>query len=67
MAWLAVNEDGSEIICKSNEALERLPYGIWSSFGYSDIIDIPKGSIRKLIDQDITWEDEPVELKEAAE
>lgn len=27
-------------------------------------IDLPKGSIRKLIGRELTWEDEPVELKE---
>ena len=25
---------------------------------------LPKGSIKKLIGKDLTWEDEPVELKE---
>lgn len=27
-------------------------------------IRLPKGSIRKLIGRELTWEDEPVELKE---
>jgi hypothetical protein len=34
---------------------------------YGDVemsIELPKGSIKKLIGRDLTWEDEPVELKE---
>lgn len=27
-------------------------------------ISLPKGSIKKLIGRDLTWEDNPVELKE---
>ena len=31
---------------------------------YDSAIFLPKGSIKKLIGKDLTWEDEPVELKE---
>ena len=31
--------------------------------GYADIaIELPKGSIKKLIGRELTWDDEPVEL-----
>ena len=30
---------------------------------FQDRIDLPDGSIRKLIGRDLTWEDEPVEIK----
>lgn len=28
-----------------------------------DVIELPKGSIKKLIGRELTWNDEPVELK----
>ncbi len=31
---------------------------------YDDWIALPKGSIKKLIGRELSWEDEPVELKE---
>ncbi len=31
---------------------------------YNASVDLPKGSIKKLIGRDLTWEDEPVELRE---
>lgn len=31
--------------------------------GYDTEIELPKGSIKKLIGRDLDWNDEPVELK----
>ena len=31
---------------------------------YDDWINLPKGSIKKLIGRELSWKDEPVELKE---
>ena len=31
---------------------------------YDDWVDLPKGSIKKLIGRELSWNDEPVELKE---
>lgn len=91
MAWLAVNENGSEKIferkvkrftkeektkngriCSLKDLEEK--DGIWiedlkredvGTFGiYCSSIVLPKGSIKKLIGRDLTWEDEAVELKE---
>lgn len=31
---------------------------------YDDWVSLPKGSIKKLIGRELTWKDEPVELKE---
>lgn len=44
----------------------------WAAYWSSDETDplpegaviLPKGSIKKLIDRDLTWKDDPVELKE---
>ena len=63
MAWVAVNEDGSEIIVNDNRYLERdEDLGEWTNYGYYDIIQLPYGSIEMLLGKEITWEDEPMEL-----
>ena len=61
MAWVAVNKSGSEVI------FDFEPYRWNDSLWVEDTADdiyLPKGSIKKLIGKDLTWEDNPVELKE---
>ena len=61
MAWVAVHKNGSEVI------FDFEPYRWNDSFWVEDTGDdiyLPKGTIKKLIGRDLTWEDEPVELKE---
>ena len=66
MAWVAVDEDKSECVCdyKPQRFMSigdnRKAWDIDSG----DILSLPKGSIEKLIGRKLTWEDEPVELKE---
>lgn len=57
MAWVAVDKDGSEIIC--DYKLHRMN-NYWGSIG-SRII-LPQGSIKKLVGRELTWEDEPIEI-----
>ena len=64
MAWLAGDKDGTECICSTES------YQDWEDFKWcienifdSCAIGLPKGSIKKLIGRELTWEDEPVELK----
>lgn len=59
MAWLAVDSDGTEYIYGAQPSLEGTRF--MSCF---ECIHIPKGSIKKLIGKKLTWNDEPVELKE---
>ena len=61
MAWVAVDNNGAEYIYVVKPSRERDFFA--SDSGYDEIL-LPKGSIRKLIGRDLTWEDEPVELKE---
>ena len=77
MAWVAVNKDGKEGIfgykpyrkdpVKSIYKLWEPEY--WSDedvdrYGNEDTrIELPKGSIKKLIGRELSWENEPVELK----
>jgi hypothetical protein len=61
MAWVAVHKNGDEVI------FDFEPYRWNDSFWVEDIADdiyLPKGTIKKLIGRDLTWSDEPVELKE---
>lgn len=63
MAWLAVDKNGTERIYPFE------PYRVvdcWTCSMYmalSNPITLPKGSIKKLIGTEITWEDEAVEFK----
>lgn len=67
MAWLAVNEDGTEFIF-SHESKR----GINSFVGVDaetnnvviDAVQLPKGTIKKILGYELTWSDEPVEIKE---
>lgn len=61
MAYLAVDLDGTEKIFVDAPHRDD---DYWESDSVSDGIEIPHGSIRKLIREDLTWENEPVELKE---
>ena len=72
MAWVAVDKSGVEGIFR-NKPIRYIDST--ESFWFNDIwcegdvyfnskIILPKGLIKKLIGRDLTWEDEPVELKE---
>lgn len=55
MAWVAVTTDGEEYIF----ACRQVP--LWLDLKKG--IKLPKGSIKKLIGIELSWTDEPVELK----
>lgn len=65
MAWLAVDKDGAEHIF--NDIPQR-GYCVFLSINKYRInikrILLPKGSIKKLIGKELTWDDEPFELIE---
>jgi hypothetical protein len=70
MAWLAVDGDGSEYIysCRPQrfEYIEHLGLrNVWYSHFSSN--RLPKGSIKRLIGRELTWDDEPVEFVEVVE
>ena len=62
MAWVAVDTHGIENIYES-EPYRTHGYW-WDDLYFSTEISLPKGTIKKLIGRDLTWEDNPVELKE---
>ena len=59
MAWVSVDKCGQENIFFDKPERKMNCFG-----GPFDIsIKIPKGTIKKLIGRDLTWNDKPVELK----
>ena len=60
MAWLAADENGEEWIY-SDEPQKVGNYYYYCKLG--DNIQLPKGSIKKLVGRELTFKDEPVELK----
>ncbi len=62
MAFVATDKNGSEWIFVAKPFREK--DCIWfPSDELHDCFELPKGSIRKLIGRELTWTDEPVELK----
>lgn len=68
MAWLCTNKDHTENIC--NDRPKKCDkYGYWEDLTsvegetVDSIIELPKGSIEKLIGKKLTWDDQPVEIK----
>ena len=62
-AWVAVDKDGSEFIYTNKLDRDTKEMMMWLSTG-DGCIPLPKGSIKRLTGLDLTFEDEPVELKE---
>ena len=63
MAWVAVTKQGREFIsmCKPIRVTDEYNY-----YGWKDTfteISLPKGSIKRLIGRELTWNNEPLELR----
>lgn len=64
MAWIAVDKIGKEGIF-DRKPVREFNYWTDASYVFNDSgIYLPKGSIKKLIGKDLTWQDDAVELKE---
>ena len=61
--WAAVDKDGSEFIYTNKPDRDTKEMMMWLSTG-DGCTPLPKGSIKALIGRELTWNDEPVELKE---
>lgn len=67
MAWLAVEEDGFEFIYDDKPERYIHCWSIWRRNFAGETMNyvmLPKGSIKKLIGRELSFTDEPVELKE---
>lgn len=65
MAWVCVNSFGTELIFETEP--HKAVYSWRDDYGSCKCIEIPQGSIKKLIGKELSWCDEPVELKEEGE
>ena len=63
MAWLCVGFSGKEMICQRKPARYEDKYWMMNPIN-NNSVDLPKGTIKKLIGKDLSWEDEPVEFRE---
>lgn len=68
MAWVAVNKFRNEEVI-FNDRPQRDNRGSWfiddqveSEYFQDQGVELPKGTIKKLIGRDLTWQDNPVEL-----
>ena len=66
MAWVAVDFDGFEYIFASKpiRCKESTCWQVNYDRMLFDVVCLPKGSIKKLLERELSWSDEPVELKE---
>jgi len=60
--WLAVDQDGEEWLFWEKPERNDLTGDGWASWEENPCL--PKGSIKKLIGKELTWEDEPFEISE---
>lgn len=63
MAYVAVDYSG-EFISSKHPFRDMFNIGYYGFISDSDVVRLPNGTIRKLIGRELSWEDEPVELKE---
>lgn len=61
MAWITVEDDGKEYIFSDKPSRGKGLQAMWNG---KSKIKLAKGSILKLINTQLTWDDEPVELVE---
>ena len=62
MAWVCVGYNGEERVYQSKPT--RFDDRGWMMNPiYNGSVSLPKGSIKKLIARELSWYDEPVELK----
>lgn len=62
MAWLAVDKNGEEVIFGGLPLRGKEAWNVdYDNFNTS-YIDLPIGTIEKILNRKITWEDEPVIL-----
>ena len=72
MSWLTVDKGGCEHIfaekpCRNESNtlwICSVVYLYGQRYANTGCCYLPKGSIKKLIGRELTWNDEPVELKE---
>ena len=64
MAWLVVDGDGNEFIfeVKPKRSKEGKIWQLPSRYSNYSVIVLKKGTIEKIIDKKMTWENEPIKI-----
>jgi hypothetical protein len=62
MPYLAVDLDLAELISSFKPDRDRTGQGFWER--NEEMVDLPSGTIKKLIGRELSWNDDPVELTE---
>lgn len=65
MAWVVIDEFDEECILSSKPSKNKCDKdwaGYWNDF-YIEKVNLPKGSIKRLIGRELSWSDEDVKLK----
>ncbi len=60
MAFLCVDKDGTEWIWDSRPYRDAFFWRVDNPF--DNMVELPQGTIFKIINRVLTWEDEPVEI-----
>lgn len=66
MAWVAVNKDKSEFIYSQEPERRNDSWSLPVDQDYcikGDNFELPKGSIYKLTGKNLSWNDNPIEIK----
>ncbi len=67
MAWVSIDKNGDEYIFQEKPVREETVWDIakypYDYYHDDSCIELPKGSIKKLIGKELSWEDDCVELK----
>ena len=68
MAWLVVNYYNIEQIVSDKPVRCQRYLGNWvHRIDINKVVSLPKGTIKRLIGRELTWDDEPVEFNEVVE
>ncbi len=61
--WVAVDKDGSEYIYKSKPTRNGIDLIDWLDLeGIDEHVEVPKGTIERLLNYPLTWDDEAEEI-----
>lgn len=63
MVYLCVDKDGTENIHSVEPYRDEIVWAIPQWEEIAQVIELPKGSIEKLIGRELTWKDEPVMIE----
>lgn len=65
-AWVCVDQGGEEYICgdlpeRVSDEMDGVEMEYWFT---ENMVEVPIGTIKKIIGKDLTWNDDPVELED---